>query len=364
MTSDAGGDDTYALGERVRVTLTFSEAVDVDTSDGTPSLTIDMDPAYWGAKWAAYESGSGTTELVFAHTVVEPNYSTRGIAVLADTLRLNGGSIRSAASETDADLAHDGLAHDPEHRVDWRLPATQSTPGVNQAPVFVGQPPGRVTAPPTTLVSLPASQADFRDPDGDPLTFTLSASRDGLNVPGYPAYSEATGRIFFMANTECALAALEPPLPETFDTIVTMTATDPDGASAQATATFRTGRADFVCPSLSAATADGASVTLAFDADLGYSYAQPAASEFVVQAERRRARRRRGAGERRHDQPDPGLAGTGRPGGHRQLRSGRHPGRGRLHRPDRGQRDANTVGDRGGGRPRTRGTTTHTPWAT
>ncbi|MCY3557116.1 MAG: SwmB domain-containing protein [Chloroflexi bacterium] len=284
LTSDAGGDDTYALGEVIRVRLTFSKPVAVDTTDGTPSLTIDMDPAYWGAKWAVYESGSGSSELVFAHTVAEPNYSTRGIAVLADTLRLNGGTIRSAASETDADLDHDGLDHDPEHRVDWRLPPTQSTPGVNQAPVFVGRPPGRVNAPPTTLVSLPASQADFRDPDGDALTFTLSAVRAGVTVAGYPAYSEATGRIFFMANTECALAALDPPLPETFDTLVTMTATDLDGASAQVTATFRTGRADFVCPSLSGATADGATVTLAFDADLGYSYAQPTAGEFVVQA--------------------------------------------------------------------------------
>lgn len=91
---------------------------------GSPRLTIDMDPAHWGAKRTAYESGSGTTALVFAHTVVEPNISTRGIAVLANRLALDGGTIRSAATQAatqaDARLAHGGLGHDPAHKVDWR----------------------------------------------------------------------------------------------------------------------------------------------------------------------------------------------------------------------------------------------------
>ena len=124
VSSDAGADRTYALGEAIRVTLTFSEAVEVT---GTPQLAIDMDPAAWGTKWVGYESGSGTAELVFAHTVVQPNYSTQGIAVLADTLELNGGTIRSASSQTDADLAHTGLAHDSDHKVDWGLTAGAPT---------------------------------------------------------------------------------------------------------------------------------------------------------------------------------------------------------------------------------------------
>ena len=78
VVSDAGADDTYALGERVRVAVTFSEAVAVDTAGGTPGLSIDMNPAAWGEKRAAYESGSGTATLVFAHEVVEPNLSTPG----------------------------------------------------------------------------------------------------------------------------------------------------------------------------------------------------------------------------------------------------------------------------------------------
>ena len=132
VVSDAGGDATYALGETIRVRLTFDEAVIVT---GAPQLSIDMDPAHWGTKQAGYEGGSDTAELTFAHTVVEPNESTRGIAVLADTLGLNGGTIRSAATETDAELGHPGLGHDPAHRVDWRLAPDTTAPAVESATV-------------------------------------------------------------------------------------------------------------------------------------------------------------------------------------------------------------------------------------
>ena len=117
VTSSPASGDTYALGETIRLTLTFSEAVDVT---GTPRLKIDMDPAHWGEKWATYESGSGATSLTFVHEVVQPNISTQGIAVLEDTLELNGGAIKSTATEADADLSHTGLAHDANHKVAWQ----------------------------------------------------------------------------------------------------------------------------------------------------------------------------------------------------------------------------------------------------
>ena len=129
VVSDASDDDTYALGEKVRVAVTFGAAVEVDTTGGTPALAIDMDPAHWGEKRAAYESGSGTATLVFAHEVVEPNLSTRGVAVLANTLALNGATIRSAATQADAGLGHAGLAHDANHKVDWRTQPEGEGPG-------------------------------------------------------------------------------------------------------------------------------------------------------------------------------------------------------------------------------------------
>lgn len=64
--SGAGGDGTWTEGESVDVAVTFSEAVDVDTAGGTPSIGIDLGGT--ASRSAGYVSGSGTTELVFRYT--------------------------------------------------------------------------------------------------------------------------------------------------------------------------------------------------------------------------------------------------------------------------------------------------------
>ncbi|WP_419862746.1 SwmB domain-containing protein [Candidatus Poriferisodalis sp.] len=280
--SDAGDDDTYAMGEILQFRVTFSAAVNVT---GTPTLGIDMDPAHWGRKDAVYAGGSGTAELTFAHTVIEPNYSSRGIAVLGDTLALNGGAIQAAAGEADAELAHSGLGHDPDHKVNWRL--SPPDPNGNRAPVFSGESVTHDNALPGFLVSDTVSKDDFSDPDGDPLTFTLSASRDDVAVTDGYGYIEGYGRIWFRAKTACALAALDPPASGKHDTVITLTATDPDGASVSATATFRTNPTEFACPTLSSAAVDGSTLTLtlADDGTLPFTFRQPTADEFEVEAD-------------------------------------------------------------------------------
>ena len=125
ISSEPDTGDTYTLGETIQVTLEFSEAVDVT---GAPRLKIKMDPQ-WGEKWADYESGSGTNRLTFAYTVVEPNTSPRGIAVLTHSLQLNGGAIKSANTLIGTYLAHWGLGHDGDHRVDWRRSGDCEPPG-------------------------------------------------------------------------------------------------------------------------------------------------------------------------------------------------------------------------------------------
>ncbi len=65
--------------------------------------------------------------MTFTHTVVEPNYSSQGIAVLADGLVLNGGTIQSGG--VDAGLSHTGLGHDANHKVNWHLPQQDDQSG-------------------------------------------------------------------------------------------------------------------------------------------------------------------------------------------------------------------------------------------
>ncbi len=185
VVSDAGDDATYGLGETIRVRLSFSEAVQVD---GALQIRIDMDPADWGQKWAVYESGSGTADLVFAYEVVQPNDSTRGIAVLANTLEVNGGAIKSITAEADADLAHAGLDHDPNHKVDWQ--ANRSATG---APTVTGT--ARVGE------TLTADASGIADADGlDNATFSYQWLADDADISG------ATGNTYTLVAADAGKA--------------------------------------------------------------------------------------------------------------------------------------------------------------
>ena len=104
----------YKIGDDIEVTVTFSEDV---TVTGGPRLALDIGGS---AKTAAYESVDGSA-VVFSYTVAERDSDTDGIAVGANRLTLNGGSIQDAAGNT-ASLAYDALAAQTTHKVDGKRP--------------------------------------------------------------------------------------------------------------------------------------------------------------------------------------------------------------------------------------------------
>ena len=133
VTSSPGlEDDTYGLGERIRITVTFDQAVLVV---GDPEFGLDVG----GPHLAGYESGSGTDRLVFVYTVQPDDSDGDGIWIgnhnHADnrTLRLDGNDrITNATGDADAELAHDVLGGQSGHKVDGsRQGGTHSHPEFN-----------------------------------------------------------------------------------------------------------------------------------------------------------------------------------------------------------------------------------------
>ena len=122
VSSDAGTDSTYAIGDTIALKATFNVAVTVDTSAGTPRIAFTLGTA---TKHAAYASGSTTKELEFRYTVAEGDADSDGIAVAANALALNGGAIADGSGNA-ATLDHTALAAQSAHKVDGERPTLKS----------------------------------------------------------------------------------------------------------------------------------------------------------------------------------------------------------------------------------------------
>jgi hypothetical protein len=84
VTGPAAG--TYIVGQHLDFTVVFSEAVAVT---GTPRLQLTIGSTN---EYATYQSGTGTSTLVFRYTVKSGDLDSDGIAV-ASPIDLNGGTI-------------------------------------------------------------------------------------------------------------------------------------------------------------------------------------------------------------------------------------------------------------------------------
>ena len=109
----------YRIGDDVQVTVTFSENV---TVTGSPRLELAIASRN---RTAEYESTDGSA-VVFSYTVAEGHWDDDGIAISANKLTLNGGSIKDSANN-DADLSHNALAAQSGHKVDGVRPRLESS---------------------------------------------------------------------------------------------------------------------------------------------------------------------------------------------------------------------------------------------
>ena len=125
ITSDPGDDDTYGIGDKIEVTVTFSESMSLPTS-----ITCSPDVVHCNAeleldvggtaRTADYQSHDGA-DVVYAYTVQAGDADENGIGIGAN--KLTGQRIRDAAGRNgeginEADLSHDAVADDVGHKVD------------------------------------------------------------------------------------------------------------------------------------------------------------------------------------------------------------------------------------------------------
>ena len=103
--SQCGG-RAYVEGDVIRVGVNFSEAVTVDMTDGTPKLALRM--CGYDRDATLDTSSSGTSRLEFTRTVANDDWSCDGQSpsFRSGALTVEGGTIRSSATQADADLAH------------------------------------------------------------------------------------------------------------------------------------------------------------------------------------------------------------------------------------------------------------------
>ncbi|WP_417660023.1 DUF4347 domain-containing protein [Pseudidiomarina sp.] len=95
---------TYGAGQNLDFTVSYDEAVIVNTGGGLPYIALTLDTG--GTVQASYIAGSGTNTLTFRYTVGAGGQDANGI-MLASYITLNDGTVRDMAGN---DAATTGIA--------------------------------------------------------------------------------------------------------------------------------------------------------------------------------------------------------------------------------------------------------------
>ena len=118
ITSSAGSDGTYTVGDNIVVSATFSEGVERQgTTD--PSVPILVGDVTRTATLQSPNATSGGDIWVFSYKVVAGDNDTDGVSIAANALK---GALEDAAGN-DADIAHPAVSASTSHKVDTQGPS-------------------------------------------------------------------------------------------------------------------------------------------------------------------------------------------------------------------------------------------------
>ncbi|MYG28461.1 MAG: hypothetical protein F4213_21000, partial [Boseongicola sp. SB0677_bin_26] len=175
--SGSGTEKKYGEGETIQVTVTFDEAVDVT---GDPHVDVQVGS---NERDADYESGSGSTELVFEYEVLSADRDTNGISISADDLQLDSDDEIQDGDGNDASVSFSATGNLGGHKVDGSLSDTT-------APSAVSASVGRGTV--TILFDEPLDSGSVPARTAFSLKRTRSGTEGTATLTGTPSISGAT----------------------------------------------------------------------------------------------------------------------------------------------------------------------------
>ena len=135
ITSGSSGytNNFLSLGDTLSISVVFSENVVVNTSGGTPRITINVGG---NNRNASYVSGSGSSTLVFSYTISSSDVNdSDGISIGSNAISANGGTIKDAANNT-ANLNHSAVAANSSFKVDVVAPFVKSITSTSASGVY------------------------------------------------------------------------------------------------------------------------------------------------------------------------------------------------------------------------------------
>ena len=173
----------YEDGDTINIQVIFSEAVDVDATGGTPTLTLETRTGDNDTD-AVYDSGSGSDTLTFEYTVVNGDEATDLDYVSTASLTLSDGTINAAAAPNSAALltlpkpgTRGSLSSNKNISIN-RMAIENTRPRKIQTQPIPDQ---ELTVNIPFAYTIPAGR--FTDDQNDPLTYLPSTSLpDGLTL--------------------------------------------------------------------------------------------------------------------------------------------------------------------------------------
>jgi predicted secreted protein len=112
--------------DTLSATVTFSEAVTLNTAAGSPTLDLVIGSS---TVQASYVSGSGTTALVFSTTIASGQNDTDGVAIALNALSLNGAILKDSAGNNSV-VTSIAVVNNPLYLVDTTAPTLSITSDV------------------------------------------------------------------------------------------------------------------------------------------------------------------------------------------------------------------------------------------